>query len=125
MWFICRPLIKDIALAGLFEALFYLFLHFVLLVYSFLIHVIGFSKQICFQSFLKLVNVLVILAKYSVTFFLLETQNINKNHIILCSSINNMWGKTRSKLVGPVGKEGVLGGVYSLGCEMQEKPQKT
>ena len=33
------------------------FLHFVLLFYSFLIHVIGFSKQICFQSFLKLVNV--------------------------------------------------------------------
>ena len=34
LWFICRPPIKDIvlALAGLFEALFYLFLHFVLLV---------------------------------------------------------------------------------------------
>ena len=42
--------IKDIvlALAGLFELLFYLFLHFVLLVYRFLIHIIGFSKQICF-----------------------------------------------------------------------------
>ena len=40
-----------------FLKLFYLFLHFVLLVYSFLIHVIEFSKQICFQSFLKLVNV--------------------------------------------------------------------
>ena len=40
-----------------FLKLFYLFLHFVLLVYSFLIHVIGFSKQICFQSFLKLVKI--------------------------------------------------------------------
>ena len=50
LWFICRPPIKDIVLAlvGLFELLFYLFLHFVLLVYSFLIHIIGFSKQICF-----------------------------------------------------------------------------
>ena len=46
LWFICRPPIKDIvlALAGLFEALFYLFLHFVLLVYNFLVHIIGFSK---------------------------------------------------------------------------------
>ena len=44
--FICRPPIKDIvlALAGHFEALFYLFLHFVLLVYNFLVHIIGFSK---------------------------------------------------------------------------------
>ena len=33
------------------------FLHFVLLVYSFLIHMTGFSKQICFQSFPKMVNV--------------------------------------------------------------------
>ena len=59
LWFICRPPTKDnvLALAGLFEALFYLFLHFVLLVYSFLTHVIGFSKQICFQSLFKLVNV--------------------------------------------------------------------
>ena len=59
---ICRPPIKDIvlALAGLFELLFYLSLHFVLLIYSFLIHIIGFSKQICFQSFLKLVKVFTI-----------------------------------------------------------------
>ena len=44
--FICRPPIKDIvlALAGLFEVLFCLFLHFVLLVYNFLVHIIGFSK---------------------------------------------------------------------------------
>ena len=45
---------------GPFEALLYLILfnlHFVLLVYSFLVHIIGFSKQICFQSFPKLVNV--------------------------------------------------------------------
>ena len=27
--------------------------------------------------------------------------------------------KTTNKLAGPVGKEWVLGGVYSLGCEMQ------
>ena len=31
---------------------------------------------------------------------------------------------TTNKLAGPVGKKGVLGGVYSLGCEMHEKPQK-
>ena len=44
--FICRPRIKDIvlALAGPFEVLFCLFLHFVLLVYNFLVHIIGFSK---------------------------------------------------------------------------------
>ena len=34
--------------------------------------------------------------------------------------------KTTKKLAGPVGKDGVLGGVYRIiGCEMQEKPQKT
>ena len=46
--------------AGPFEALLYLILfnlHFVLLVYSFLVHIIGFSKQKCFQSFPKSVNV--------------------------------------------------------------------
>ena len=32
---------------------------------------------------------------------------------------------TTNKLVGPVGKKGVLGGVYTVGCEMHEKPQKT
>ena len=44
--FICRPPIKDIvlALAGVFEVLFCLFLHFVLLIYNFLVHIIGFSK---------------------------------------------------------------------------------
>ena len=39
-----------------------------------------------------------------------------------------MWQKTLktpNKLEGPVGKEGILGGVNSLGGEMQEKPQKT
>ena len=30
---------------------------------------------------------------------------------------------TTNKLAGPVGKKGVLGGVY-IGCEMHEKPQK-
>ena len=33
--------------------------------------------------------------------------------------------KTTNKLAGPVGKEGVLGGGGYIGCEMQEKPQKT
>ena len=46
---------------GPYEVILYLILfinlHFVLLVYSFLVHIIGFSKQICFQSFPKLVNV--------------------------------------------------------------------
>ena len=36
----------------------------------------------------------VILVKYSASFILLKTQNINKNHFILCSSINKRWGKT-------------------------------
>ena len=37
---------------------------------------------------------LVILAKFSASFFPLKTQNINKNHFILCSSINKIMGKT-------------------------------
>ena len=43
-----------------------------------------------------------------------KTIEITTKHLILCSSINNMWVKTLktpNKLAGPVGKEGVLGGV--------------
>ena len=57
-----------------------------------------------------------------------KTVTITTKHLILCSSINNMWGKTLktpNMLAGPVGKEGVLGRVNSLGGEMQEKPHKS
>ena len=49
--------------------------------------------------------------------FPVKTKEIATKHLILCSSIINMWGKTLkppNKLAGPAGKEGVLGGVYRL-----------
>ena len=61
-----------------------------------------------------------------INFYRKKNIEITTKHPILCSSINNMWGKTlitTNKLEGPVGKKGVLGGVYRL--RMHEKPQKT
>ena len=57
----------------------------------------------------------------------MKTNEITIKHLILCSSISDKWQKTLktpNKVAGPVGKEGVLGGVNSLGVEMQEKAQK-
>ena len=53
-------------------------------------------------------------AKTDASTFPRKTIEITTKHLILCSSINNMWHKTLktpNKLAGPVGKEGVLGGV--------------
>ena len=48
--------------------------------------------------------------------FPVKTIEITTKHLILCSSINvgGKTLKTPNKLAGPVGKEGVLGGVYRL-----------
>ena len=46
--------------------------------------------------------------------FTVKTNEITRKHLILCSSINDKWQKTLNtpnKVAGPVGKEGVLGGV--------------
>ena len=43
--------------------------------------------------------------------FTVKTNEITRKHLILCSSISDKWQKTLNKVAGPVGKEGVLGGV--------------
>ena len=51
-------------------------------------------------------------AKMAASTFPHKTIEITTKHFILCSSINDIWQKTLktpNKLVGPVGKEGVLG----------------
>ena len=53
------------------------------------------------------VRLRVILAKFSASFFPLKTQNINRNHFILCSSANIMMGKTlitTQQARGPTGR---------------------
>ena len=53
--------------------------------------------------------------KMGASTFAVKTSEITRKHRILCSSINIIWGektlKTLNKLAGPVGKDGVLGGV--------------
>ena len=59
-------------------------------------------------------KVLVNVRKTDALTFPVKTIEITTKHLILCSTINNMWGKTLktpNKLAGPVGKEGVLGEV--------------
>ena len=67
---------------------------------------------------LKLEAMKVNVKKTGASTFPVKTNEIATKHLILCSSINNMGGggnlKTPSKLAGPVGKEGVLGGAYRL-----------
>ena len=46
--------------------------------------------------------------------FTVKSNEITRKHLILCSSIGDKWQKTLkipNKVAGPVGKEGVLGGV--------------
>ena len=57
--------------------------------------------------------------------FTVKTNEITIKPLILCSSISDKWQKTLktpNKVAGPVGKEGVLGGL--IGVKMQEKAQK-
>ena len=49
--------------------------------------------------------------------FTVKTNKITRKHLILCSSTSDKWQKTLktpNKVAGPVGNEGVLGGVN--GC---------
>ena len=58
--------------------------------------------------------------------FPVKTNEIARKHLILCSSISDKWQKTLktpNKVAGPVGKEGVLGGVNR--CRNAEKSSKT
>ena len=58
--------------------------------------------------------------------FTVKTNEITRQHLILCSSISEKWLKTLktpNKEAGPVGKEGVLGGVNR--CRNEGKSTKT
>ena len=58
-------------------------------------------------SCLNLVN----LGKRSASVFSLKTQNINKNHFIICSSINKMMGKS---LITTQQARGTIGGNWGF-----------
>ena len=52
--------------------------------------------------------------KTAASIFTVKTNEITRKHLILCSSVSDKWQKTLKtpkKVGGPVGKEGVLGGV--------------
>ena len=52
--------------------------------------------------------------KTAASTFTVKTNEITRKHLILCSSISDKWQKTLKtpkKVAGPIGKEGVLGGV--------------
>ena len=52
--------------------------------------------------------------KTAASIFTVKTNEITRKRLILCSSVNDKWQKTLKtpkKVGGPVGKEGVLGGV--------------
>ena len=58
--------------------------------------------------------------------FPVKTNKITRKHLILCSSISDNWQKilkTPKKVAGPVGKDGVLGGVNR--CRNAGKSAKT
>ena len=55
--------------------------------------------------------------KMGASIYIVKTNEINRKHLILCSSIRDKWQKT------PVGKEGVLGGVNR--CRNAGKSTKT
>ena len=56
----------------------------------------------------------------------MKTNEITRKHLILSSSVSDKWQKTLKtpkKVGGPVGKEGVLGGVNR--CRNARKSAKT
>ena len=64
--------------------------------------------------------------KTAASIFTVKTIEITRKHLILCSSISDKWQKTLktpNKVAGPVGKEGVLGGVNR--CRNAGKSAKT
>ena len=64
--------------------------------------------------------------KTAASIFTVKTNEITRKHLILCSSISDKWQKTLKtpkKIAGPVGKEGVLGGVNR--CQNAGKSAKT
>ena len=92
--------------------------------YELVVYVISlFRRRACEFLFWKngssvVIKIKVILAKFSASFFPLKTKNINKNHFILCFSINKMMGKTlptTQQAWGPCWEPGVLGGENKRG----------
>ena len=64
--------------------------------------------------------------KTGASIFTVKTNEITRKHLILCSSISDKRQKTLktpNKVAGPVGKEGVLGGVNR--CRNAGKSAKT
>ena len=74
------------------------------------------ANPTCIRKFLKT----------AASIFTVKTNEITRKHLILCSSVSDKWQKTLKtpkKVGGPVGKEGVLGGVNR--CRNAGKSAKT
>ena len=64
--------------------------------------------------------------KTAASIFTVKDNEITRKHLILCFSVSDKWQKTLKtpkKVGGPVGKEGVLGGVNR--CRNAGKSAKT